>query len=131
MLDPALDRDDGILHLRPRGRLSKADFEQIALLVDPFIRETGGLRGLIIETANFPRWTDLPAMVQHLRFVRDHHRAISRVALVTDSLVGDIARHLAGHFVSAQIRQFGARERDAAWAWVAAARAPGRGTPGP
>jgi hypothetical protein len=130
MLDPALDRDIGVLHLRPRGRLRKADFEQLGLLVDPFIRETGGLRGLIIETVSFPGWADMAAMVQHLRFVRDHHRSIARVALVTDSLVGDIARHLASHFVAAQIRHFGARERDAAKAWIGAAEPPGGGESG-
>jgi hypothetical protein len=130
MLHPALDREEAILHLRPRGRLRKEDFEQLALLVDPYIRESGGLRGLIIETAHFPGWSDLPAMIGHLRFVRDHHRAIARVALVSDSVVADIAQHLASHFVAAQIRHFGGRERDAAKGWVAAAGPPPGGTAG-
>jgi hypothetical protein len=118
MLNPDLDRDEAILHLRPRGRLNKTDFEQLASLVDPFIEDKGSLRGLIIETTAFPGWRDLPAMVAHLRFVREHHAAIKRVALVTDSLIGDFTPHLASHFVAAQIRHFGFKELAAARAWV-------------
>ena len=129
MLDPNLDREAALLHLRPTGKLRKEDFEQLALLVDPYIEENGGLRGLIIETSAFPGWVDIPAMVQHLRFVRDHHRKISRVALVTNSLVADVARHLASHFVAAQIKHFGARELDTARAWIVGADAEDRHKP--
>jgi hypothetical protein len=118
MLHPDLDREEAILHLRPRGRLNKTDFAQLASLVDPFIEERGCLRGLIIEATAFPGWQDLPAMVAHLRFVREHHAAIERVALVTDSLIGDFTQHLASHFVAAQIRHFGFKELAAARAWV-------------
>jgi hypothetical protein len=118
MLDPNLDRDKALLHLRPTGKLRKEDFEQLALLVDPFIEESGRLRGLVIETTSFPGWVDFPAMIQHLRFVRDHHRKIARVALVTNSLVADFAQHLASHFVAAQIKHFGARELDVAREWI-------------
>jgi hypothetical protein len=121
MLDPNLDREAALLHLRPTGKLRKEDFEQLALLVDPFIDETGGLRGLIVETASFPGWSDLPAMIQHLRFVRAHHRKIARVALVTNSPIADFAQHLAAHFVSAQIKHFGAKELDSARQWIASA----------
>jgi hypothetical protein len=128
MLHPTLDRDAAILHLRPRGRLSKTDFEQLCLLVDPFIEETGHLRGLIVETSAFPGWKDFPAMIQHVRFVREHHRSIRRVALVTDSLVADIAQHLGTHFVSAQIRHFALADLESARLWIAAPP-PGPGAP--
>jgi hypothetical protein len=124
MLDPDLDREAAVLLIRPRGRLREADFLQLASLIDPFIVENGCLRGLIIETASFPGWQDFPAMIAHLRFIREHHKAITRVALVTDSLVADIAQHLGSHFVSAQIRHFGFKELNAARDWVAAAPAP-------
>jgi hypothetical protein len=122
MLDPNLDREAAILHLRPRGRLIATDFEQLAALVDPYIGEQGGLRGLIIEASAFPGWQDLRAMTAHLRFVREHHRSIRRVALVTDSVIGDLTQHLASHFVAAEIRHFGIKELAAARDWIAEAR---------
>ena len=53
-------------------------------------------------------------MIAHLRFVRDHHRHIKKIALVTDSAVGDVAEHLVSHFVSAEIRHFPANALDTA-----------------
>ena len=44
----------------------------------------------------------------HLRFLRDHHKHIKKVAgrLVTDSPFGDAAEHIASHFVAAEIKHF-------------------------
>ncbi|WP_205873109.1 SpoIIAA family protein [Mycobacterium camsae] len=52
------------------------------------------------------------------RLVRDDHRHIKKVAVVTDSHRGDTAEHLASHFVSAEIRHFPAGEQDLARQWV-------------
>ena len=57
-------------------------------------------------------------MAAHFRFVKDHHRAIRKIAVVTDSPIGGAAEHLASHFVSAKIKHFAMSDRDAAKAWV-------------
>ena len=44
-------------------------------------------------------------MAAHLRFVRDHHKRVRKIAVVTDSKLGSVAEHLASHFVAAQIKQ--------------------------
>ena len=77
------------------------------------------LAGLIIETPTFPGWKSLRAMVHHFRFVRGHHRHIKKVALVTDSALGNVAEHLASHFVAAEIRHFPAGQLEAATQWIA------------
>jgi hypothetical protein len=51
--------------------------------------------------------------------VRDHHRHIRRIGLVTDSAMGDVAPRLASHFVSAEIRHFPAGSLEAAKQWIA------------
>ena len=118
MIAHTLDREHSILHIRPQGALEKADFEELAAVVDPFIAESGGLAGLIVETPGFPGWDSFGAMAAHLRFVRDHHRQIKRIALVTDSAMGNVAEHLVSHFVSAEIRRFPANALEAAQQWV-------------
>jgi hypothetical protein len=118
VIEHTLDTTHAILHVRPKSALEPADFEQLAQAVDPFIAETGGLAGLIIETASFPGWESLRAMTAHFRFVRDHHKLIKRIALVTDSALGNVAEHLVSHFVSAEIRQFPASALDAAQQWI-------------
>lgn len=118
MIEHTLDTTHGILHLRPVSALEKDDFEQIAQAVDPFIAQNGSLAGLIIETPSFPGWDSLKAMIAHIRFVRDHHKQIRKIALVTDSPLGNVAEHLVSHFVSAEIRQFPATAVGSAREWI-------------
>ena len=121
MIDATLDRERSLLVVRPETALEKEDFADLASLADPWIAETGGLRGLVIEAPAFPGWDSLAAMAAHFRFVRDHQRHIRHVALVTDSPVGKAAEKLAAHFVAAEIRRFPAGEFAAATAWASGA----------
>ncbi len=118
MIDYNLDSSTGILHLQPRSALEQADFERLAKEVDPFIAEKGDLAGLIVETPEFPGWSSFGAFAAHLRFVKDHHRHVRKIALVTDSPLGDVAEHLVSHFVSAEIRQFPASDLESARNWI-------------
>lgn len=118
MIEHTLDEKDSILHVRPKAALEKEDFVALARTVDPFIERTGALNGLIVEAAKFPGWEGLGAMVAHFRFVRDHHKRIKRVCVVTDSALGNLAERLASHFVSAEIRHFPAKDLEAAKKWI-------------
>jgi hypothetical protein len=122
MLDHTLDAANSILYLRPTGALAKEDFAQLAKAVDPHIEKTGGLAGLILEAAKFPGWDSLGAMVAHLRFVRDHHKRVKKIAIVTDSAMGGVGEKLAAHFVAAEIKHFPASQLEAATRWVMAGK---------
>lgn len=111
-------QDKGILVLRPRGELEAGDFERVAAAVDPFINETGGLRGLLIEAERFPWWEDFSAMVSHLRFVKDHHRKIRRIAIASNDRLVSMAPSLVRHFVSAELRHFAYDKKGDALQWL-------------
>ena len=72
----------------------------------------------MVETESFPGWNGLGAMVAHFRFVRDHHKHVKKIALVTDSALGNIVPRLASHFVSAEIKRFPAGQTEAAKEWI-------------
>ena len=118
MLNHEFLRDDGILVLKPNGVLEASDFETVARELDPYIEERGDLRGLLIEAESFPGWSDFAAFISHLRFIRDHHRHIARVAAVSDSAFLSIAPRIASHLVNAEVRHFEFARRDAAIAWL-------------
>jgi hypothetical protein len=120
MLKSELLGDRGILILSPDGPLEKADFEQLAREIDPFLAAKGMLTGLMIVATTFPGWDSFGAWVSHLKFVKDHHRRVKRVAAVTDSEFFKIMPHIATHFVSAEIRQFPSEQRTEALAWLEA-----------
>ena len=118
MIQHELLRDRGILILEPKGPLQAGDFSALAAVVDPYIEEHGGLNGLLIRAASFPGWDDFAALLSHLRFVRDHHRKIRRIAVVSDSAFLSVAPKIASHFVSAEVRTFAAGDRAAALVWL-------------
>ena len=118
MIEYNLDTEHSILHVQPKSAIEKDDFVKLAKAVDPHIEATGGLVGLIIETPSFPGWKSFGAMVNQFRFVRDHHKRIKRIGVVTDSHLGDVAEHLTSHFVSAEIRHFPAGQIEAARQWI-------------
>lgn len=120
MIEHSLDASNSILLVRPKSALEAADFVQLAKTVDPHIEKTGGLAGLIVEAPSFPGWESFGALAAHMRFVRDHHKRIRKVAVVTDSALGNVAERLASHFVSAEIRRFKAGELESARQWVLA-----------
>jgi hypothetical protein len=118
MVEYELLRTEGILILRPTGRLEASDFQKLATEVDPYIEANGNLHGLLIDAEAFPGWADFAALLAHLRFVRDHHRKIQKVAVVSDSTFLTVAPKIATHFVQADLRHFAHSERDAALAWL-------------
>ena len=118
MLDHTLDAKNGIVHLRPNAALKKEDFAALAKSVDPYIEKNGVLSGIIIELAAFPGWESLGAMAAHFRFVRDHHKKVRKVAIVTDAKLGDVAEKIASHFVAAELKHFPAGQAEAARQWI-------------
>jgi hypothetical protein len=119
MLSVIIDEENGIAILEPDGPLSKNDFESAAKIIDPYIEETDQLNGLIIHTKSFPGWDSFAALVSHLRFVKEHHKKISRVAFSTDSKIGSFAEAVAVHFVNAEIKIFSYLELEQAKLWIA------------
>ena len=118
MIEHSLDPSTAILNIRPKSSLEKGDFEELAKTVDPYIAGTGDLAGIIVEAPSFPGWSSFGAMAAHLRFVKEHHKHIRKIALVTDSALGNVAEHLVSHFVSAEIKHFPASGSAAARQWI-------------
>ena len=118
MVDHELLRTEGILILRPKGRLEATDFEKLAKEVDPYIEANGKLHGILLDAVSFPGWKDFAALVAHLSFVRDHHRKIEKVAVVSDSSFLTVAPKIASHFVQAEVRHFSQSQGGAALAWL-------------
>ncbi len=110
--------DEGILILEPRGELEAGDFERLGAEVDPYIAETGGLKGLIIVAEHFPGWDDFSALSSHLRFVKDHHKKIRKVAFVTDDRLLSAIPRISSLFVAAETRAFPMTARGEALLWA-------------
>ena len=118
MISFNLDRTIGVLTVKPEGKLEAHDFQLLSETVDPFIEEKRKLAGLIIVTEKFPGWKDFSGMIEHIKFVRNHHKEIAKVALVTDTKIADAAELLAKHFIKASIKHFSFAEFELAKNWI-------------
>ena len=118
MLNHELRQDDGVLVLHPEGPLEAADFTTLASHVDAYLERHGTLRGVLIRAKSFPGWNDFGALLAHLKFVREHHRRIEKIAVVADGAFANIMPNIASHFIHAQVQHFDLTREDAAWDWL-------------
>src|SRR5271156_5108771 len=118
MIEYNLDTAHSTLLVHPKSALEKSDIDELARAVDPQIEAAGDLAGLIIDAPEFPGWDSFGTMVAHFRFVRDHHKRVKKVAIVTNSPIGDVAERVASHFVSAEVRHFPGEELEQARQWI-------------
>jgi len=118
MLKHQLLPESSVLILTPQGPLSAEDFQDLAAVVDPYIAEHGKLNGLLIYVEHFPGWENFAALLTHLRFVKNHHKKIKRIAAVTDSAIVSKLPKIASHFVDAEIQHFDFDKKDLALMWV-------------
>jgi hypothetical protein len=118
MIKHEFRKNDGILIIEPDSSLQASDFDMLSSIVDPYIKDNGKLNGLIIHTDSFPGWQDFGAMLAHVKFVKDHHAHISKVAAVADEGIIAILPAIADHFVKADVRHFGADDLESAIEWT-------------
>lgn len=120
MLNYELNRADSILILKPMGSLESTDFEKLVGEVDPYISQKGKLNGLMIYAKSFRGWDNFAAFLSHMKFVKNHHRKIKKIAAVTSSSFLSIMPRVANHFVQAEVRHFDYGDKDAALNWLKA-----------
>lgn len=110
--------DSGVMVVEVTEALRAHDFDAMALTADTWIEAHGMLHGIVIHCREFPGWENLHSVLRHVRFVRDHHRKVERVALAVDSKLASLAPHIAEHFIQAEVKSFGFAELEAAVAWA-------------
>ena len=118
MLSNELMLDEKILIITPEGSLEASDFERLAKEVDPYIEAKGKLNGLMIYTESFPGWENFAALLSHIKFVKEHHQNIEKVAAVTDSGFLSILPRVASHFVQAEVKHFSYQDKEVALDWL-------------
>ena len=110
----------GIVVVEITEPLRAQDFDALAHTVDSWLESHDALHGVVLHARAFPGWENLGGLLGHIRFVRDHHRLVARVALAVDGTLAALAPRVAEHFVHAEIRAFGYDDLDDATTWAAA-----------
>jgi SpoIIAA-like len=111
--------ESGLIVVEVAEPLRSPDFDALADTADTWLHTHDALPGIVIHAREFPGWENIGGMLRHIRFVRDHHRRVRRLALATDSKLANLAPTLVEHFVRAEVKCFGYDELDRAVAWAA------------
>ena len=122
--------ESGVVVVEVTEPLRAQDFDALAATADAWLATHDALPGVVLHARAFPGWENLGSLLRHVRFVRDHHRQVRRVALAADTRLADLAPRLTEHFVAAELRHFAYDELDDAIAW-ATGPAGRRQTPSP
>lgn len=120
MLDHMVMMPEGILVLKPHAPLTEEDFSGLSTAVDSYLSTHDKLRGVLIRAKTFPGWESFGAFTAHMHFVREHHRQVKRIAVVTDSHIANLAESLAKHFTSAEVEHFPHTDEAKAMEWLQA-----------
>ena len=118
MISLKINRGEGIVIIEPSGLLEISDFEQLTKEIDAYISDQGHVNGIIIHTKEFPGWESFGAFTHHMKFIKDHHKKVKKVAAVTDSKFMSIAPAIAKHFVSAEVKHFDYADMETAKKWI-------------
>jgi hypothetical protein len=112
--------DRGVLVIEPHAQLRAEDFDALTAAVDTWIESTAHpLQGIVIHARAFPGWENLGSLLRHVRFVRDHHRRVQRVAIATETAVAGIAASLVDHFTEAKVKRYDYDDFECAIDWAA------------
>lgn len=119
-IHPHLDPSSEVLIIDADSPLATADIDALASTLDSWLAQHAELRGLVVHAPAVPGWQNMAGLTSHVKFVRQHHRRIRRLAIAMDGPAAQFAPKLAGHLVHPEIRHFSYHELDAARSWAAA-----------
>jgi hypothetical protein len=110
--------ESGVIVVEVTQALRAQDFDALAFTADTWIEDHGSLQGLVIHAREFPGWQNLGSFLRHVRFVRDHHLKVKRIAFAAETKMASLVPRIAELFVHAEVQSFGYDELDRAVAWA-------------
>ena len=105
------------LKIVPSEKLTEADFQGLALRVDPLIKKCGRVR-LLVDVSGFSGWESYAAFQAHASFIKNHQRNVERIAVIVghdwQNWVVDVARM----FLHPEARAFHESREEEAQRWL-------------
>ena len=115
----------GVIVVEVKEALRAQDFDALAATADSWIEAHGELNGIAIHAREFPGWENLGSFLRHVRFIRNHHQKVKRIALAVDGKLASLAPRIGEHFVKAEVKSFGYDDLESAISWASGAQGPG------
>jgi len=118
MISIDINEGQSLVTLKPAGPLSESDFARLTEQVDGYIDKHKVAPNIMIVADSFPYWDSFKAVGAHLKFVRNHHRKVKKVAIVGDGVVLSVMPSVGDLFVAAKVKHFTKGQLDEARGWA-------------
>lgn len=121
MIELNINNEENIIHFKVVGKIQEGDFDtNIRPKVDEHLKSNESIKGVFIDGTDFQGWSDFNALIEHLNFVKDHHRFIKKLAIVGDHLLFSFAPEIIGSMVKVDLKHFASAKAEAANEWLKA-----------
>ncbi len=112
-----VSRDADVVTVRLIGSLDAGAYAHAEEEIAAAFAGLDGVR-LLLELSAFDGWAGLAALSRHLGLIRDHQRAIRRVALVGNKVWQKLAEKATSRFIRAETRFFASTDAALAEVWI-------------
>lgn len=102
----------------PSGALGEKDFESLASETDSVAESDRKLSGLLVRTKDFPGYEKPGDVIAHGELLQEQTKKVGKIALCTDSTVGDLLQVFGQLFTDAEVKKFSYDENDEAEKWL-------------
>jgi SpoIIAA-like len=107
-----------IFVLTPAKAITSDDIAQLNRQINDYINAHDKVPNLVLRAERVPVWENFEALTDHIKFVRNHHRLVKKVAIVSDAKLVWLVRPVVDSFTGAKVRRFSADAFDKAYAWA-------------
>ena len=118
MFDYNISQYESMLTIRLHNSVSEADILLLSPKVDEYLEHHKRLAGVMLISKDWAGWDSFAALRATMTFLRGHHHKISRIALVTNSVLADLIPIFAARFVNTTIRHFRYEDEANAKIWL-------------
>ena len=115
-----LEAEGEVVRARLIGQLEPSAYEAREAEIASLFNRHAPLK-LLVDLREFDGWSGLAALGDHLSLVREHRRALSRVAVVGNREWQHLAQRLIRRLLPAECRFFDAAHHEQAELWIHAA----------
>jgi len=116
MIEKLNQSSGSILGYKISGTVKKEDYGNMVPEVKAVVQEEGSAN-LLLDLTDF-KWEALDAWGADMKFGRDYHKKIEKMAIVGDKRWQKWMAKIADPFYAGEAKFFDAVDSDAAWTWL-------------
>jgi hypothetical protein len=118
MINIDIKERENIFVLTPDGAIGADDIAAVNEQVNTYINTCDRIPNLVVRASSLPHWKDFQALAAHFKFIKNHHKVVKKVAIVSDSSLIWLIRPIVNQFTGAKVRRFPERAFDDAVNWA-------------